>query len=127
MSRPLRGANGVGREQAISVGESLMSLSLRNADARAVDLMLDRAPTAREGAGGNGQGVLFASGPGSQAGVSNEHIKAVEKVLNVLHTMPAAEPAPDLLKRTLARIASSTSAPMQGAGQALIDANRPVA
>ena len=104
-----------------------MSLSLRNADAKAVDLMLDRAPAARDGNGGDGQGVLFAGGPSSHPGVSNRHIQAVEKVLNILHAMPAAEPAPDLLKRTLDRIASSTGAPLQSATQPLIDANRPVA
>src|SRR5688572_14134729 len=98
-----------------------MSLSLRNADARAEDLMLDRAPAARDGNGGDGQGVLFAGGPSSHPAVSNKHIQSVEKVLNVLHAMPAAEPAPDLLKRTLSRISSSTGSPMQGAAQAQID------
>jgi hypothetical protein len=101
-----------------------MSLSLRNADAKALDLMLDRAPAAREGNGGDAQGVIFAGGPASHPGVSNERISAVEKILNVLHAMPAAEPASDLLKRTLARIGTSTATPI-GTGTPMLDADQP--
>ena len=68
-----------------------------------MDLLLDRAATAQ----GDGA-MLFASDPS----VSNEQVAAVEKVLKLLDVMPAAEPAPDLLRRTLARIDASMPAPV---------------
>ena len=73
-------------------------LTLRDADARALDLLLDRAATVR----GDGA-MLFAPEPG----VPTEHIEAVEKILKLLHVMPAAEPASDLMRRTLDRVGNS--------------------
>ena len=73
-----------------------MNMTLRNADARAVDLILDRAVTAQ----GSGGATLFAGDPG----VSGEQVAAVEKVLKLLDAMPAAEPPADLLRRTLDRV-----------------------
>jgi hypothetical protein len=78
-----------------------MSMTLRSSDARAVDLILDRAATAQRGAA-----TLFAG----DAGVSGEQVAAVERVLDLLGAMPAAEPAPDLVRRTLERIGSDTGA-----------------
>jgi hypothetical protein len=92
-------------------------VTLRNADARAVDLLLDRAATAQ----GNGA-MLFATEPG----VSNEQIAAVEKVLNLLDVMPAAEPAPDLLRRTLDRIDVTVRPALSGHGH-MLPADQPVA
>ena len=96
-----------------------MSMTLRSSDARAVDLILDRAATAQGGAG-----MLFAG----DAGVSGEQVAAVERVLDVLGAMPAPEPAPDLLRRTLARVGSDTGAQfLPETVLELIDAGRPVA
>lgn len=106
---------------AISTGNA-MSVRLRDADARAVDLLLDRAVSAHTN--GDGQPVLFAASPG---GVSNEQIAAVERVLKLLDVMPASDPAPDMLRRTVERIGAHGDAPLGGHGPSLIDANRPMA
>lgn len=74
-------------------------VTLNSSDARTVDLMLDRAAAVR----GNG-GMQFAAEPG----VSGEKVAAVEKLLNLLDAMPAAEPPADLLERTLERVGAST-------------------
>jgi hypothetical protein len=102
-----------------------MNKKLREADARAVDLILDRAITA--GGNGGGNGGMFAAGTmtASHVSVSNEHVVAVEKVLHLLNAMPATEPASDLVQRTLDRIAASTASPMRGQAPSLIDVGRP--
>jgi hypothetical protein len=46
-------------------------------------------------------------------------------MLHVLGEMPAAEPASDLVQRTLDRIAASTASPMRGQAPSLIDIGRP--
>jgi len=102
-----------------------MNMKLREADARAVDLLLDRAASA-QGNGGNG-GMFTAMVAPSHAGVSNDQVAAVEKVLHLLDAMPAQDPGQDLLSRTLAHIDNSTAAPLRGSNPALIDAGRPVA
>ena len=102
-----------------------MNMKLRDADARAVDLLLDRAAAA-QGNGGNG-GMFTAMLTTSHAGVSNEQVSAVERVLHLLDAMPVLDPGQDLLARTLARIDNSTAAPLRGTSPALIDAGRPVA
>lgn len=96
-----------------------MSMTLRSADARAVDLILDQAATAQTAGGA----TLFAG----DAGASNEQIAAVEKVLKLLDVMPAAEPPSDLLRRTLDRVASGTWVHLPGEMRELTDAGRPVA
>ena len=97
-----------------------MSMTLRNSDARAVDLILDRAAMA---AGTSGT-MLFAGDPG----VSSEQVAAVERVLHLLDAMPAAEPPTDLVRRTLDRIeAGETSPAMHRPHREMIDASRPVA
>ena len=93
-------------------------VTLRDGDARAVDLLLDKAAAAQ----GDG-GMLFAG----QGDVSGEQIAAVERVLNVLNVMPAADPPSDLLRRTLARVATNSGTPLHGDSPLLIDLGRPVA
>ena len=101
-----------------------MSVKLRNDDAQAVDLLLDRAAAAQ----GNGNGNHLAGFTTSHAGVSNERVAAVEQVLNVLNAMPATDPASDLLRRTLERVDRRTDAPLRGTTSThLIDLGRPVA
>ena len=100
-----------------------MNTKLREAHARAVDLILDRAVSA---GAGNGNGGMFAAAmTTSHAAVSNEHVAAVEKVLHLLDAMPTTEPAPDLVQRTLDRIAGSSATPMRGQTPGLIDIGRP--
>jgi hypothetical protein len=100
-------------------------MKLREADARAVDLLLDRALTAR-GNGGDGNGGMFAAAMAtSHIDVSNERIAAVERVLHLLDAMPANEPASDLVQRTLDRVAASSAGPMRSQAPSLIDVGRP--
>jgi len=102
-----------------------MNMKLREADARAVDLILDRAVAAKaNGNGGNG-GMFASTMTASHAGVSNERVAAAEKVLHLLDAMPMSEPAPDLAQRTLERIAASSASPMRSASPSLIDLGRP--
>jgi hypothetical protein len=101
-----------------------MNKKLHESDARAVDLILDRAAAARGNADGNG-GMFAATMTASHVAVSNGQVAAVEKVLHLLDAMPATEPASDLVQRTLDRIAASTASPMRGQAPNLIDVGRP--
>jgi hypothetical protein len=79
-----------------------MSVTLRDEDALAVDLLLDRSSTASHRDGnGNGGSMVFVP---AAAGASAERIHAAEKVLGLLRLMPADEPAGDLLARTISRL-----------------------
>jgi len=106
-----------------------MSVRLRDTDALAVDLILDRAAAA-QGNGGTGsstgQPTLFGSAS-SHARVSNDRVAAVEKMLKLLDGMPAPEPAQDLVQRTLERLEAGNGAAVRGHGQPQIDHGRPVA
>ena len=105
-----------------------MSVRLRDTDALAVDLILDRAAAA-QGNGGTGttsQATLFGSAA-SHARVSNDRVAAVEKVLKLLEVMPLPEPAQDLVQRTLDRLETGSGAAVRGQGQPQIDHGRPVA
>lgn len=95
-----------------------MSMTLRSSDARAVDLILDRAAMA---AGTSGT-MLFAGDPG----VSSEQVAAAERVLKLLDAMPAGEPPADLLRRTLDRVEAGET-PLHRTHRETIDASRPVA
>jgi hypothetical protein len=101
-----------------------MNKKLREADARAVDLILDRAVAARGNGGGNG-GMFAATMTATHIAVSNERVAAAEKMLHLLDAMPGSEPASDLVQRTLDRIAASTASPMRGQSPSLIDISRP--
>lgn len=92
-------------------------MKLREADARAVDLILDRAASSAQG-----DGVMYAA---AHSGVSNEHITAVERVLKLLDGMPTQDPAGDLVQRTMQRIGADTDAHMHRPSPALIDVSRP--
>ena len=79
-----------------------MNVTLRDEDALAIDLLLDRSSAASH-RDGNGNGGPTAFVPAA-AGVSPERVHAAEKVLGLLKLMPAEEPAGDLLARTLSRL-----------------------
>jgi hypothetical protein len=108
-----------------------MSMTLRDEDRRALDLLLDRTSAAAR-ANGNGHaaagGVVFAA---AQGGVSNERLHSAEKILRVLEALPAAEPPQDLVSRTLRRIEQTMAAggEIEAAARRplLIDAHRPMA
>jgi hypothetical protein len=74
-----------------------MNVTLRNEDALAIDLLLNRSSAASmaDGSGGFVQAV---------DGVGPERVRAAEKVLGLLRMMPADEPASDLLTKTMNRI-----------------------
>ena len=105
-----------------------MNVRLRQDDAAAVDLLLDRAVSARGNGngGGNGDGAMFVST--NQAAVSTDRLAAVERVLHVLDAMPSTDPSPDLLQRTLQRVDAGSTGTMRGpTAQPLIDVTRPMA
>jgi hypothetical protein len=102
-----------------------MNMKLREADARAVDLLLDRAVAAQGTGDGNGGMFAAATLTTNHVGVSNAQVAAVEKMLHLLDAMPVSEPASDLMQRTLERIGASTASPMRGQSPSLIDVGRP--
>src|SRR5687768_12336811 len=110
------------RVASAAISGNFMSVRLRDTDALAVDLILDRAAAAQDN-GGSAQATLYAS----HARVSNDRVAAVEKVLKLLEVMPSPEPTQDLLQRTLDRLESGTGAAVRGDSQPQIDHGRPVA
>ena len=94
-------------------------VTLRDADARAVDLLLDRAAATRSDGG-----MVFVNQPG----VSTERVAALEHVLSLLNVMPASDPSSDLVRRTLQRVdAAAAGSPLHDERAPMIDAGRPVA
>jgi len=75
-----------------------MKSKLNNADRQAVDLVLDRFATI-----GRDDGITTMAGAPAEP-----HVQSVEKILSVLSNMPAAEPADDLMARTLRRIENAS-------------------
>ena len=71
-----------------------MQQRLGDEDARAVDLLLDKTATA-------GQTTMYAV-PGNDG--FDKRVNSVAGLLRLLDAMPAAEPPPDLMRRTLQRI-----------------------
>ena len=111
------------------VDGEFMNVRLRQDDAAAVDLLLDRAVSARgngNGGSGNGQAAMFVAT--NHDGVATDRLAAVERVLHVLDAMPNSDPSPDLLQRTLQRVDAGSAAPMRGpTGPIVIDPARPMA
>ena len=70
-----------------------MNVTLKKADAVAVDLLLDRSRAA------------VANGPRfAAAAVAQDRLQSAEKVLGLLQLLPDVEPPQDLLSRTLRRV-----------------------
>jgi len=83
-----------------------MAKNLRHEDSRAVDLLLDRSLTAT--------GHATAAGSSSVKNGKNNfrnRLNAAERMLRVLDLMPASDPSPDLVQRTLQRIEESPMVP----------------
>src|SRR5437867_13095610 len=97
-----------------------MTRKLSDADRAAVDLMFDRILSGGNGNGAGGSDPLVVM---SNA-VSDERLDAVERILTTLDQMPAQEPSPDLVVRTLRRVARQAGtglAPLSGPAGQFID------
>jgi hypothetical protein len=105
-----------------------MTRKLNDADRAAVDLVFERILSAAEGRGsnGNGQGderVVMIAQP-----VSEPRLGAVQRILDVLESMPAPEPPADLATRTLQRVLRTSDAPIAPTEDGpFIDRNQPMA
>ena len=102
-----------------------MTRKLNEADRAAVDLVFDRIHSGNNHGARGGEAVVVVSGT-----VSGERLSAVEKVLATLEQMPAPEPSPDLVVRTLQRGARDTGtglSPLTGATQPFVDPTQPMA
>lgn len=73
-----------------------MARTLSHDDGRAIDLLLDQ----------NGQVAPVAGSFSVKSGKSNlkTRLRAADRMLRMLSHMPAAEPSPDLVQRTMQRI-----------------------
>ena len=80
-----------------------MKLVFRDADRRAIDILLDR-----EFAGSAGQLVRFS--PVDEK--LHDRIVRVERVLSLLNEFPAADPSADLARRTLRRVEEASGQPL---------------
>jgi hypothetical protein len=100
-----------------------MTRKLNEADRAAVDLVFDRIHSGNNGGAGDGVVVM------SQA-VSGERLSAVEQILSTLEQMPAPEPSPDLVVRTLQRVSRDAGTglpPLTGHAAQFIDPSQPMA
>jgi hypothetical protein len=100
-----------------------MKVKLREEDRRALDLLLDRSPTAAGKAAGT---PIYAAVDGH----IRERVIQIEKVLSILDVLPAGDPPRELLARTL-RYVEQTPQPAlrENAhdGQSLFNDHPPVA
>jgi len=78
-----------------------MNAMLNQQDAAALDLILDHSPTASGHAA-----PVFAPSDGA----GRERVQYAQKVLSLLHLLPAADPPRDLLSRTLRHVGESLDA-----------------
>ena len=103
-----------------------MTRKLNEADRAAVDLVFDRIHSGiNHGNGGAGDGVVVMSNA-----VSSQRLSAVEQILATLDQMPAPEPSPDLVVRTLQRVSRDTGtglSPLTGNAAQFIDPSQPMA
>ena len=105
-----------------------MTRKLNDADRAAVDLVFERILSAAESKGSNGNGhgderVVMITQP-----VSEPRLGAVQRILDVLETMPAPEPPADLATRTLQRVLHTSNAPVAPTAPGpFIDRNQPMA
>jgi len=84
-----------------------MNVTLRDEDALAIDLLLDRSSAAARDGNGNGGSMVFVP---AATGTSPERVHAAGKVLGLLRLMPTDEPARDLVARTMSRVDRSEPA-----------------
>jgi len=102
-----------------------MTRKLNEADRAAVDLVFDRILSGNDHGNGGSDSVVVMS-----SAVSGERLSAVEQILGALDQMPAPEPSPDLVVRTLQRVARDTGTgltPLSGAAGQFIDPSQPMA
>ena len=77
-----------------------MKLKIREDDRHAVDVVLDR----RSATAGKAPGVTYAD----TTAKLRDRVQVVEKVLSNLDHLAAADPARDLMSRTLTKVAKSS-------------------
>ena len=75
-----------------------MRKKLTHADALAVDFVLDHLNEVKHETSSPVDSV------GPNRGIEPQRIESVEKILDLLEELPAAEPSADLLRRTMERI-----------------------
>ena len=80
----------------------MSDVQLSNDDCCAVDLMLERSET-----GPQGITNCFTAAPSAEM---QQRLTRVEKLLHLLDSQTPAEPAPDLVSRTLARCEARAAA-----------------
>ncbi|HWE93251.1 MAG TPA: hypothetical protein VG269_04690 [Tepidisphaeraceae bacterium] len=86
-----------------------MKVKLREEDRRALDLLLDRSPTAAGKAAGT---PIYAAVDGH----IRDRVIQIEKVLNILDVLPAADPPRELLARTLRYVEQPAGRPLRESG-----------
>lgn len=96
-----------------------MTRKLSEADRAAVDMLFDRI-----NANGN-QNTGYQ--PVSTVVVAEERLSSVEQILSALEQMPAPEPSPDLVVRTLNRVNRTSAMPIQPTPVQFIDPTLPLA
>jgi hypothetical protein len=75
-----------------------MKAMLSQQDAAALDLLLDRSPTASDHAA-----PVFVPSQGA----GHERVQYAQKVLSLLHLIPVGDPPRDLLSRTMRHVGES--------------------
>ena len=104
-----------------------MNVTLGPEDRRAVDLLLDRSPTAAAAGAAAGHGkAVYATADPSLA----ERVAAAERLLSKLDALPQSEPSPDLAARTMRMIDQSVHGYAPAARSPmphLVGSQRPVA
>jgi hypothetical protein len=97
---------------------------LREDDAQAVDLLLNRTVIAMH----SGQQVTatFAALGAGHGAISHKRVASVEKMLNLLDAIKDVDPSKDLVQRTLARIENHADTTVR-THPSLSDVDRPVA
>lgn len=100
-----------------------MNLQLGDEDRRAVDMYLDQS-TSRSNDADN---AASSARPAPASSEFRSRLQTIERLLTTLDQLPASDPPPDLVARTLRRIeehdlAAKTFGPVGGAG---VGATRP--
>lgn len=95
-------------------------MRLRQTDAEAVDLLLDRTAAPQNGSNSQAPMAFHSS-------ISNDRVSAAEKVLNLLRMLPDSDPPDNLSQRTLAFVEHMASEMMQEPLSPKSDRDQPMA
>lgn len=89
----------------LASGIFMMQVMIREQDRRAMDLIMDRSPTAASKT--EGKSIYAAADIGIR-----HRVGKIEKVLGLLDNLAAADPPANMLKRTLRLIEESSGRPV---------------